>query len=93
MTLKKLEEKYNFSVGLFRRSGDINYYGTSEELFASVAAFNEEKEGKMRIVIHSVYQPKGKDSCRINIGVYGNNMAECKEVLNKYAEPKRDDEE
>lgn len=89
MTLQKLQEKYDFSVGLFRRSGDINFYGTPQQLFDRVSAFNEEKEGKMRIVIYSVYSPEGKDTCRINIGVYGNSLAECKEVLNSYAEPKK----
>jgi len=87
MTLKKLKDKYGFQVGLFRRSGDINYFGTAEKLFEEVHAFNTEKEGKMCIVIHSVYEPEGKDYARINIGVYGNSLAECKEVLNNYAKP------
>ncbi len=87
MTLKKLQQAYDFSVGLFRRSGDITFYGTTQQLFERVAAFNEEKEGKMRIIIHSVFPAPDKETCRINIGVYGNSLAECKEVLNQYAQP------
>jgi carbamoylphosphate synthase large subunit len=87
MTLKKLQQAYDFSVGLFRRSGDITFYGTTQQLFERVAAFNEEKEGKMRIIIHSVFSAPDKETCRINIGVYGNSLAECKEVLNQYAQP------
>jgi hypothetical protein len=85
MTLRKLHDKYGFQVGLFRRSGKTNFYGTTEELFEKVRAYNTENEGKSIIVIHSTFHTEGKDTCRINIGVYGNSLGECKEVLNTYA--------
>lgn len=87
MTLKQLKDKYGFEVGLFRRSGDINFFGTPEELMDKVTAYNTEHEGQSRIVIHSMYKPENKDVTRINIGVYGNSLGECKAVLNEYAKP------
>jgi len=91
--LKILSKKHNYQVGLFRRSGDINYYGGSVDLISQVEEFNEANDGKMTIVIHSMYEPIEGAHTRVNIGVYGNDMDECKSVLNRFAEPKRDETE
>lgn len=92
MTLNRFRQHFGFKVGLFRRSGNINFAGSSAELFEKVEAFNEANEGRCRVVIHSVVQPDDKNdgpaTCRINIGVYGNDMEECKTVLNRFANPK-----
>ena len=88
MTLSLFKKKYGFTVGLFRRSGNINYYGSQTELLKKVTAYNSNNEGKSRIVIHSMFEPEEGRS-RINIGVYGNDMEDCKKVLNRFAKPMR----
>jgi hypothetical protein len=85
MTLSLLVKKYGFSVGLFRRSGKTCFFGTSDELLEQVDAYNEEHDGKSRIVIHAFYQTPGKDYLRLNIGVYGSDLHDCKIVLNRFA--------
>jgi hypothetical protein len=92
MALNLLNKKYDFSVGLFRRTGDNCYFGSAEQLMEEVSAFNMANEGKNCIVIHSMYEPEDKDGnkkgiTKLNIGVYGNNLGECKEILNTYAKP------
>jgi ATP-grasp domain len=87
MTLKRLAMEYNFTCGIFRRSGkDATYQGHASSLLEQVAAYNLENEGKLRVVIHSLYQNDiNKPHTRINIGVYGTNLNECKTVLNHFA--------
>ena len=93
MTLKLLQDTYGFSVGLFRRSGKTCFYGTPAELLEQVAAYNTENEGKSRVVIHSLYMSPGAEYTRVNIGVYGTSLNECKTVLNSFAKeaPKKKD--
>ncbi|EEC51929.1 predicted protein [Phaeodactylum tricornutum CCAP 1055/1] len=91
MTLQLLRDKYAFTLGLFRRSGDINYYGDAQSLWKQVDEYNFANEGKIRIVIHSMYEAETGDRVRINIGVYGTDMEDCKAVLNQFAEPKREE--
>jgi len=91
MTLHKFKMAYGFDVGLFRRSGDINYFGSSSQLLEEVAQYNEQHKGESSIVIHSMFESE-KDGVktgitRINIGVYGKNLGECKAVLNSFAKP------
>jgi hypothetical protein len=85
MTLSLLVKKYGFSVGLFRRSGKTCFFGTPDELLEQVDAYNEEHDGKSRIVIHAFYQTPGKNYLRLNIGVYGSDLNDCKIVLNRFA--------
>jgi ATP-grasp domain len=85
MTLTRLADKYAFTVGLFRRSGKTCFHGSPAELFEQVTAYNTENDGQSRVVIHSLYQSPGTAYCRINIGVYGNNLNDCKMVLNRFA--------
>jgi hypothetical protein len=87
MALKQLNDAYKFEVGLFRRSGDIFYFGTAKELLASVKEYNAANEGKSRIILHSILQPPDKAHTKVNIGVYGFDLEECKKVLNSYAKP------
>ena len=89
MTLFIFKKVYGFEVGLFRRTGDINYYGSSVKLIEEVTAYNKENEGKSRIVIHSMFETEEDHSTRLNIGVYGNDMEECKIVLNRFAVQKK----
>ena len=86
MTLNKLSKKYGFKCGLFRRSGDTNYFGSAVQLLEEVSTYNKEHEGESRVVIHSMYEPE-ENRTRVNIGVYGNDMDECKTVLNHFAKP------
>ena len=93
MTMQLFQKQYGFENALFRRSGDINFYGSAAELFEQVQAYNEENDGTSRIVIHSYYEITSGTRCRINIGVYGNDMEKNKEVLNRFAVPLKTEEE
>jgi ATP-grasp domain len=86
MTLRLFNQKYGFEYGIFRRGGNISYYGKMEDLMSEVEAFNTANEGKCRIVIHSAFQP-AENNTRMNIGVYGHDMEECKAALNQFAKP------
>jgi hypothetical protein len=86
MTLSLFKKKYGFTVGLFRRSGDTTYFGTAADLLQQVTAYNTEHEGMSRIVIHSMFEPKPGNT-KVNIGVYGDDLEECKVVLNRFAKP------
>jgi len=85
MTLQLLREEYEFKFGLFRRGGNINFYGDADDLMAQVKAFNDENVGHCRVVIHSYYQRK-QGLCRVNIGVYGHDLDSCTEILNRFAQ-------
>mgnify|MGYP005850313949 CR=1 FL=1 len=88
MTLELFHKLYGFECGLFRRAGSINYFGPMTQLMEEVDAYNTENEGKSRIVIHSAFEPSPNHT-RSNIGVYGNDMEQCKNVLNKFAKPNK----
>jgi hypothetical protein len=89
MTLALMRQNYGYQVALLRRSGNINFYGTPKELFEQVNDYNAENNGRSRVVIHSMYEPEqcSRPLCRINIAVYGNDMDECRTVLNQFAKP------
>jgi hypothetical protein len=87
MTLQLFSKKYGFQLGMFRRMGDINFYGSAEELMEQVSAYNTENEGTSRVVIHSMFPKPAQGLVRVNIGVYGNDMELCKTVLNRFAQP------
>ena len=88
MTLKRLQMKYNFTCGIFRRSGPhAKHPGHAADLLEQVKKYNEEHEGQSRVVVHSMYQNDlSKPHTRINIGVYGTNLNDCKTVLNTFAQ-------
>jgi hypothetical protein len=84
-----LQDQYGYDFGLFRRNGDNVYYGTQDQLFDQVAAYNRENDGKSKIILFSVCQEN--DYCtKINIGVYGNSMEECRSVVNRFARARRE---
>jgi hypothetical protein len=87
MTLCKLREAHGYKNALFRRSGDINFYGTPSELFEQVKEYNTANAGEEIVVIHSYYWDHEGDKCRINIGVYGHDLEKCKETVNHFAKP------
>lgn len=93
MTLELMHQHFGFQVGLLRRSGHINFYGTPKELLEQVESYNDKHVGNSRVVIHSMFQPDqaagSPDLCRINIAVYGNDMDTCRTVLNQFAKPPR----
>lgn len=91
MTLELFKKSYGFDTALFRRSGDINYFGSNKQLIEEVTAYNKENEGKSRVVIHSMFE-RAPEHSRINIGVYGFDMDECKTVLNRFAKPSKCDD-
>jgi hypothetical protein len=86
MTLNIFHKLHAFDFGMFRRGGDINFFGSAEELMTQVREYNAANEGKCRVVIHSYYE-SDPGKCRLNIGVYGKDMEECKAVLNHFAKP------
>jgi hypothetical protein len=43
MTLSLLHQQYNYSVGLFRRTGDTTYHGSAEQLLQQVDAHNQKQ--------------------------------------------------
>lgn len=88
MVATLFKEKYGFEYGLFRRSGNITYYGSSEQLFAQVAAHNAAQEGSSKIVIFAVMDDEATSTTKVNIGVYGHSLDECRAILNQYARPK-----
>ena len=92
MTLSLFNKTLGFECGLFRRGGAINYFGKFDALMKEVDEYNTANEGKSRIVIHSGYEA-GENHSRINIGVYGNDMEECKKVLNSFAHPNAEEDE
>lgn len=91
MTLKKLHAKFGFDVGMFRRAGNIHYYGTAAQLLDQVSEYNQKHAGESCIVIYSMYESEQETSkgpmTEINMGVFGNNLRECKAVLNQFARP------
>jgi hypothetical protein len=91
MALQALSMEYGFQVGLFRREGHINYYGPAKQLLEEVTEYNAIQKGESCVVIHSfveIYED-GQVVTQVNIGVYGNNLGECKEALNRFAQPPR----
>ena len=91
MTLQIFKKEFGFTKGYFRRTGDINFLGSSAELMKQVREYNSENEGKSRIVVHSMYEP-AENHTRMNIGVYGKDMDECKAALNRFAVPMPEEE-
>lgn len=90
MCLQQLKRKFGFSVGLFRRTGDKSYYGTPAKLFEEVASFNAANTGKSCVIIHSLWEAENPEGAKtgvtkMNIGVYGSNLDDCKEILNSFA--------
>mmetsp|Transcript_20116 Transcript_20116/g.29630 ORF Transcript_20116/g.29630 Transcript_20116/m.29630 type:complete len:243 (-) Transcript_20116:148-876(-) len=58
MTLHQLKRKYDFQVGLFRRSGNTCYWGSAEQCLKEVAEYNATHEGESCIIIHSYLNRK-----------------------------------
>ena len=86
MSLSLLNHQYGYTVGLFRRNGNINFYGSNAELVRQVSQYNIDHDRQSKIVLHSFYETDEGNS-RITIGVYGFDMEECKRVLNQFAQP------
>ena len=86
MSLSLLNHQYGYTVGLFRRNGNINFYGSNVELVRQVEQYNIDHDSQSKIILHSFYETDEGNS-RITIGVYGFDMEECKRVLNQFAQP------
>jgi len=88
MILQLLKEKYDFDYGLFRRHGNITYYGTAAQLFAEVERHNTQHAGVSMIVLFGVHED-GPEDTKMNIGVYGHSLESCETILNAIARPSR----
>lgn len=87
MAAQLFQNKYGFEYGLFRRTGDICFYGCEEKLFQEVTSYNNDHEGHSKVLVFSTC-PVDDNLTKINIGVYGNSLDACKSILNCFARPK-----
>lgn len=87
MVFQLLKDKYDYDFGLFRRSGDIMYYGPASELFERVKAHNEANDGKSIIVLFAVLE-EAENRTKLNMGVYSHSLEVCQTLLNQFAKPK-----
>ena len=87
MTLQLLNAQFGFQIALFRRSGNVTFHGSAQELVQQIEEYNEQNMGKSRIVLASFLELVKGVKTKMNIGVYGNDMEECKAALNHFAQP------
>jgi hypothetical protein len=86
MVAQLFQDKYGFEYGLFRRNGDNCYYGSEAELFAQVEVHNATQATK--VVVFSCCEIDSQNT-KVNIGVYGDDIEECKKVVNMFAKANR----
>ncbi|GKY93298.1 hypothetical protein MPSEU_000297300 [Mayamaea pseudoterrestris] len=86
MVAQLFQDKYGFEYGLFRRNGDNCYYGSEAQLFAQVAEHNATQATK--VVVFSCCEIDDQNT-KVNIGVYGDDIEECKKVVNQFAKANR----
>lgn len=84
MLMQIFQQEYGFGFGVFRHVGRITYHGNVKQLFAEVSAYNKEHERQVVVVLFGVYQVNPQKT-KMNIGVYGNNMRECRSALDHFA--------
>jgi hypothetical protein len=89
MVLQQFKDLYGFDYGLFRRNGNITYHGSEQQLLDEVATYNEAHQGQIKIVLFGIYEESAV-STKINIGVYGHELEECRTVLNHFARAEDD---
>lgn len=82
MVAQLFQDKYGFEYGLFRRNGDNCFYGTEKELFELVEEHNATQETK--VVVFSCCEVYSQ-ATKVNLGVYGHDIDECKRVVNTFA--------
>ena len=87
MVFQLLKDKYDYDFGLFRRSGDIMYYGPASDLFERVRAHNEANDGQSIIVLFAVLE-EAENRTKVNMGVYSHSLEVCQTLLNQFAKPK-----
>lgn len=77
-----------FDFGVFRRSGSATYYnGPSRQLLDDVARFNQAHQKECQVVVFSFFElhQGGQTTTKIQIGVYGRSMDQCRQVLGVFA--------
>jgi hypothetical protein len=77
------QDGHDYPAGIFRRSSDFAYPGSAEELVREVEAHNDKGQGK--IVLASFYEESPTNTL-LNIAVYGENLDECRSVINRFAQ-------
>lgn len=80
------QDKYGYEYGLFRRNGDNCFYGSEQELFDLVQQHNESQDSKIVVFSCCEVDPK---TTKVNIGVYGHDIEECRSVVNSIAKANR----
>lgn len=85
MVAQLLQDKYGFEYGLFRRNGRITFAGSAEELLSQVSAYNRAQQGSSLIVLFGFWE-ESPTATKMNIGVYGHSLDECRVVLNRFAQ-------
>lgn len=86
MAAKQMQDTYGFSIGKFRKSSKYAFPGPSQDLFESVDRFNQENEGKSRLVVFSMYE-ETQESTMVNIGAFSNSHQTSEEALDKFSIP------
>jgi hypothetical protein len=87
LVAQMFQDKYGYNFGLFRRNGDNCFHGTQDELFAQVSDYNAAHEGSSKIVLFSVCENSPTET-KVNMGVYGHSLDECRSVINHFAKAK-----
>jgi hypothetical protein len=87
MVFQLLKDKYGFDFGLFRRNGDITYYGSYDQLFAHVESYNAEHQGQSMIVVFGAHEKDNQGFAKINVAVYGHSVERCEQVLYGFCQP------
>jgi hypothetical protein len=80
-----------FQFGVFRRSGPATYYnGLAQQLLDDVARFNRAHPSECQVVVFSFFElhQGGQTTTKIQIGVYGRSMDQCRQVLGDFANEK-----
>lgn len=78
--LLKKQDGSLFQACLFRRNGQNIYHGSTEEMLAEVSAYNEQHAGKSVIVLFS-YNEVESGMTKMNVGVYGDDLEDCRAVV------------
>jgi ATP-grasp domain len=81
-------DSVGFQFGIFRRSGPATYYnGPYRQLLDDVARFNRANPRDCQVVVFSFFElhQDGRTTTKIQIGVYGRSIDQCRQVLGDFA--------
>jgi hypothetical protein len=86
MVATLFQRQYGYHVGIFRWASNYAFPGSAKELIQQVEECNVKGRRQGRIVVASLYEASPAKTL-VNIGVYGNDLEECRRVLNHFAKP------